>query len=214
MKKITSSILIAFALLCLFPQSSSAQTCTANDLFADTYWKSFHLDLGSAGYRRLVWDTNGSVVMSGNTITITGLANEAGSSATGGWNVSIVGINKKDWTAWNAANGTYSGAPTCSANTTWTYYEYGTSTLTGTGSNAGKTLTLVAKVGSRTGLQLGSNGANGKTCAYGIGGWFDISGSHSGSGDIYTDVTCPTITCDADINTLLPVPRILSEIIY
>ena len=114
------------------------------------------------------------------------------------WILNLNLINRRNWTQWNGMGRYYKDDAGFAGDhyLDWSYYELAAnSQLIGAGSLAGSTLNLMhAPVSFRYGFQLGV-GANNRSAAYGISGWFYYTGYINGTlaygvGDLMTENSC------------------------
>jgi hypothetical protein len=81
----------------------------------------------------------------------------------------------------------------------WTYYVFDQdrpNVLTGRGELEGEYLFFRQMDGMPYGLQVGSNGANGKNDEFGLSTWFSYSGTSEGDGDINANLLCAEPVCE------------------
>ena len=204
---------------CTTPPPPGETSCELNDHGTD----------GSTSGSRLLWiklpgestpisrysvvNNNSSIIeYADGTALISGVAGNIDDPSFQ-WEYSVKLINKRSWAEWSALGRDYKAGVAGSDHTTWTYYEVDNSNsyFTGLGGNAGESLTITHNPGDyEFGFQIGT-GANVKNAAYGLSGWFKISGSYTGHGDfngnldncgdpgICADGSTPEINAPADI---------------
>ena len=114
------------------------------------------------------------------------------------WLLNFNLVNRRNWTQWNGMGRYYKDDAGFAGDhyLDWSYFELAAnSQLIGAGSLAGSTLNLMhAPVSFHYGFQLGV-GANNRSAAYGISGWFYYTGYINGTlaygvGDLMTENSC------------------------
>jgi hypothetical protein len=114
------------------------------------------------------------------------------------WILDIDLVQRRNWAQWSALGRSYKDDAGFAGNEylNWEYYQLApTSRIIGAGSFEGSTLSLIhAPVSFRYGFQLGQ-GANNRSAAYGLSGWFYYNGYINGAlvygiGDVMTEHIC------------------------
>ncbi|MFM1875085.1 MAG: hypothetical protein RL266_822, partial [Bacteroidota bacterium] len=117
------------------------------------------------------------------------------------WQVDVRLTDKKTWSQWQAAGGSWKGTASIVGNNyvDWAYYEMdaANSRMIGLGTYAGKELSLQRmSAAPQFRVQVGT-AANDKNGNYGLSLWFDYSGDYTGHGDFNFDLqNCVDHGCD------------------
>ncbi|MCF8275730.1 MAG: gliding motility-associated C-terminal domain-containing protein, partial [Flavobacteriales bacterium] len=134
------------------------------------------------------------------TARVTGIVYNTSNSSKR-WQVDVYLNDKKDWTQWQAAGGSWKGTSSIVGNNyqDWAYYEMDASQsrMIGLGTYAGKELSLQRMAAApQFRVQVGT-AANDKNANYGFSLWFDYSGDYSGHGDFNFDLqNCADHQCN------------------